>query len=570
MEQLNSNPKIFILSIMFILSVIVFISCANDEPIVVYQHNLKFPINKPEIQRDSLLPWTIGYTNGNIRSTRAAINWAQSTDNDFLCYKVFRNNIFLKTIIDIGNATYIDTPLTQNTLYTYTIACIVEQGTSRIDTITIKTPRFLPPSNVVANAETTGAIKITWINNAESAKSFIIERKLHNQPDANYIIVATLSDTSYADATVKSPESYYYRIYSFNPYERTGYSMPTYATYLMNAPQITNTQQLIPTRRVQLYWSDNSNAEQGFRVYRRSGPTGSFLNIATLPRNTTSYIDADTINSLYYESTYYYYIQGYNLRDTTERSQTISITIRRISPIISLSTTNIVFPNTAVGSSSQLSFIVYNVGNARLSVTNITSDNARFVASPTSFNVDAGSSRTVSITFSPVDTLLQTGQLSIFHNAPESPSIVNLSGRGTTAVILSEGFEGGVFPAGWTTGGSANWYITSVNPYSGNYCARSGTITHSQSTYISRTINFTGTRTISFYYKVSSESNYDFLKFYINGVQYGSSWSGESGWQYYSVAYTGYGNVTLRWEYSKDGSVSSGSDAAWIDNVLVQ
>jgi hypothetical protein len=30
------------------------------------------------------------------------------------------------------------------------------------------------------------------------------------------------------------------------------------------------------------------------------------------------------------------------------------------------------------------------------------------------------------------------------------------------------------------------------------------------------------------------------------------------------------GSHTFRWTYSKDGSVSSGSDTAWVDEVLIQ
>ena len=71
---------------------------------------------------------------------------------------------------------------------------------------------------------------------------------------------------------------------------------------------------------------------------------------------------------------------------------------------------------------------------------------------------------------------------------------------------------------------------------------------------------------MSFYYKVSSESNYDKLHFKIDGVEK-NNWSGEVSWAQASYALTP-GSHELRWEYSKDVSVSSGSDCAWIDNVV--
>ena len=71
---------------------------------------------------------------------------------------------------------------------------------------------------------------------------------------------------------------------------------------------------------------------------------------------------------------------------------------------------------------------------------------------------------------------------------------------------------------------------------------------------------------ISFYYKVSSESSYDFLTFYIDGVQM-DEWSGDEGWSQTSYPVTA-GTHTFKWEYSKDMSVSNGEDCAWVDYIV--
>ena len=66
--------------------------------------------------------------------------------------------------------------------------------------------------------------------------------------------------------------------------------------------------------------------------------------------------------------------------------------------------------------------------------------------------------------------------------------------------------------------------------------------------------------------KVSSESGYDYLKFFIDNVEI-NSWSGEDDWslENYSISP---GTHQFKWEYAKDFSVSSGADAAWIDDVV--
>lgn len=71
--------------------------------------------------------------------------------------------------------------------------------------------------------------------------------------------------------------------------------------------------------------------------------------------------------------------------------------------------------------------------------------------------------------------------------------------------------------------------------------------------------------TLSFYYRVSSEQDYDFLKFYIDN-QVKESWSGNVGWTRYSILVPA-GTHTYKWQYVKDAYVSSGSDLAAIDAI---
>jgi len=72
---------------------------------------------------------------------------------------------------------------------------------------------------------------------------------------------------------------------------------------------------------------------------------------------------------------------------------------------------------------------------------------------------------------------------------------------------------------------------------------------------------------VSFYAKVSSESSYDFLNFYIDGSLI-DSWSGEMEWSQ-KVFTLSEGNHDVEWSYIKDGSVTGGSDEAWIDYIEV-
>ena len=141
--------------------------------------------------------------------------------------------------------------------------------------------------------------------------------------------------------------------------------------------------------------------------------------------------------------------------------------------------------------------------------------------------------------------------------------------EGNTMVTVGnilEDFETGDFSQfNWEFSGNSNWVITSDNAYNGNYCARSGSISHSQNTDFILTLEVLSDGEMSFYRKVSSESGWDKFYFYIDGTQMEVQ-SGDVDWGKSTYNVTT-GTHTFKWSYTKDSSVSSGSDCAWIDDV---
>ena len=110
------------------------------------------------------------------------------------------------------------------------------------------------------------------------------------------------------------------------------------------------------------------------------------------------------------------------------------------------------------------------------------------------------------------------------------------------------------------------WEVTTQNPYEGQYCAKSTSISDGETTSLYINVEVEQESVVSFYYKVSSENNYDKLYFKIDGSEK-NNWSGDVSWAQAAYVLTP-GSHELRWEYTKDGSVSSGSDCAWIDNIV--
>jgi hypothetical protein len=71
---------------------------------------------------------------------------------------------------------------------------------------------------------------------------------------------------------------------------------------------------------------------------------------------------------------------------------------------------------------------------------------------------------------------------------------------------------------------------------------------------------------ISFWTRVSSEPNYDYMSFSIDGTQQ-EQWAGELPWSHFSAEIET-GEHTFRWRYEKDSNYSHGADAAWLDYIV--
>ncbi|MCF0206067.1 MAG: T9SS type A sorting domain-containing protein [Bacteroidales bacterium] len=130
----------------------------------------------------------------------------------------------------------------------------------------------------------------------------------------------------------------------------------------------------------------------------------------------------------------------------------------------------------------------------------------------------------------------------------------------------------------WENSSPIPWTIVSSGAYEGQYCAKSGRISHSSQTHLSITLNVLNNDSISFYKKVSCEtpgnnwtgsglSYYDYFSFSIDNQLLGQ-WAGEIDWQLVTYPVSE-GEHTFVWSYVKDYSDNGGSDCAWIDNITL-
>jgi hypothetical protein len=161
-------------------------------------------------------------------------------------------------------------------------------------------------------------------------------------------------------------------------------------------------------------------------------PNGAYctMNVSFTPSSTSPATDMITITD--------------NNLAVPDSLQTITLTGTGVTAAtaVTVSPTNLSFPNTAVaGTSSPQNVTITNTGNETLNITKISTSNTDYAETNTCLAVlnilAPGQSCSVSVTFTPTASGTRPGQLSIADNATGSPQTVALTGTGLAQFSLS-------------------------------------------------------------------------------------------------------------------------------------
>ena len=119
----------------------------------------------------------------------------------------------------------------------------------------------------------------------------------------------------------------------------------------------------------------------------------------------------------------------------------------------------------------------------------------------------------------------------------------------------------------FTTGGDADWFEQTADVKVGESALRSGAIAsnddYGEETWLETTVTNAGT--LSFWWKVSSESGCDVLSLSVDDEWKAAISGTGNGWAQKSVIVAA--GQKVRWTYLKDGSDDYGEDCGWLDGV---
>ena len=302
--------------------------------------------------------------------------------------------------------------------------------------------------------------------------------------------------------------------------------------------------------------------------------------------NGTAQYESIEPNGLQTVANAFSFIVADNVPDNTSNAFTITVTngdneyvsnlvMKAYAPVFELGNMSITEVNgngngrLDAGETAQLSFTIENRGHSDAAITTaslqLLSPYITVTESQVDFNhLNVGESSTA------------TYEIAVSEDTPmgyNCPIVLNVvSGQYneqknyTVKVgLILEDFETGSLGAGWTNDANHPWRFVNEDPYEGQYCLRSGAIGNNGTTTLILTHEAGSSDTISFYYKVSSENNWDKLHFYIDN-QEKNNWSGTVAWTKAAYPVTA-GRHTYKWTYTKDAYQTGGSDCAWIDFV---
>lgn len=160
-----------------------------------------------------------------------------------------------------------------------------------------------------------------------------------------------------------------------------------------------------------------------------------------------------------------------------------------------------------------------------------------------------------------------TGNVGIGTTTPSTK--LHVEGASSTTTILDDGFEDNNLTP-FTTSGDRTWQTTNnaAEVNTGTYAARTRTsLADNQSSTLAYAATLTSNGTISFAVTTSTETSFDELTFYIDGISQ-TVWSGTTPYTNVSYPLTT-GNHTFTWTYLKDSSFDGGLDRVAIDDVLI-
>lgn len=224
-----------------------------------------------ELKAKTIFPKPTGLTYKQLNDTSAIISWKDNSsfEDGFVIERQENDDQFMEIAEASENKkSIIEKDLQCNIDYTYRIKAYNETNESKYSEELHTKLIFAVPSQFKAKPITDSSIRLTWINNADYAEGFILERKIE---DTEFQQIAQLSQnkTHYQDEELKIGLNYSYRIKAFTQSNESEYSNIVSTSTTFVAPTDLDVD-VLDDNEVKLYWIYRGDIHDGFSLERKT------------------------------------------------------------------------------------------------------------------------------------------------------------------------------------------------------------------------------------------------------------------------------------------------------------
>ncbi len=285
----------------------------------------------------------------SISTSRIALEWSKSQDDDFEAYKLYRNETgavsesdeLVATITEVNTTYYDDTGLEENTTYYYRVYTRDATGlTARSNEVSARTLNEEPAAVTLEEPTdiSTSRIALAWSKSEdddfESYKLYRNETGAVSESDELVATITEVNTTYYDDTGLEENTTYYYRVYTRDATGLTARSNEVHARTLADEPSAVTLSEptAVSTSRIALDWTESEDEDfEAYKIYRNE--TGAVSEsdqlVTTITDLNLTYYD-DT--GLQENTTYYYRVYTQDESGFTTRSNEVEATTKNEAP----------------------------------------------------------------------------------------------------------------------------------------------------------------------------------------------------------------------------------------------
>ena len=262
---------------------------------------------------------------GDVRgeSGKPALSWFRLANVDH--YEIYRaqgtSNDFAK-LYETEYLSYSNTSAVPGTTYTYKVRAIFKDGTaspfSEAVTITAVCPQV---TKLAVGGDESGRPLLTWAA-ANGANGYAVYRS--ESADGEFVKVASVSTTKYADTAAENGKTYYYYVIAVKNDAAYGLRSDVVSTTV----ELTVVEPVVGARQADgkptLHWNKLQNAVS-YQVYRATKENGEYVRVFTTKGLTYTHVSAEA------GKTYFYKVKALFADGTSQFSEFVSATFRPVS-----------------------------------------------------------------------------------------------------------------------------------------------------------------------------------------------------------------------------------------------